>query len=296
MNIFKRSRQGKIGQNQLILLILLVTAIGLAIYYVPKWMKSRSGQPPAGSAGPFECPIEPELAEATKQYRGLVYGGAPKSGKLSLTILRNIGYYSAYSEEKRCPLWVAYRLDGHKKNYNLKRPDKFKVDMRTSSRITPNDYKSSGYDRGHMAPNSAIMAEYGKEAQLETFLMSNICPQSPELNRKVWQKLERLESEYADNLETVWVITGPVFDEHIQTIKNRIEVPDAFFKILFDEQQGNIRYLAFLIPQTVKGNERLDQFITSIDEIEKLTGLDFLAPLSDENEERLESTVPNRMW
>jgi endonuclease G len=168
--------------------------------------------------------------------------------------------------------------------------------MRTFSRISPNDYKASGYDRGHLAPNSAISSQYGREAQLETFLMSNIVPQSPDLNRKVWQRLEKMENDYAQNLETVWIITGPIFDPHIQHIKNQVEVPDALFKILFDEQKGTVRTLAFIIPQTVQGNEPLDRFLTSIDEIEKLTGLDFLAPLSDENEDKLEAAVANRLW
>jgi endonuclease G len=147
-----------------------------------------------------------------------------------------------------------------------------------------------------MAPNSAISSQYGRQAQLETFLMTNICPQSPDLNRKIWQKLEKLETEYAQNFETVWVITGPVFDEHIQQLKNGIEIPDAFFKILFDEQQGNLRTLAFLIPQTVTGKEPIEKFITSIDEIERLSGLDFLAPLSDKNEDQLEAAVANSLW
>jgi endonuclease G len=287
-------RRGGIGPNQLILLILLVTAIGIGIYYYLEYRKGAPDKPPV--TGPFACPVEPALREATQKSNGLVYGGKPESGKISLTVLNNIGYYSGYSEEKRNPLWVAYKIDASSKNYNLKRPRGFKTDVRTFSRIDPDDYKSSGYDRGHMAPNSAISSQYGRQAQLETFLMTNICPQSPDLNRKIWQKLEKLETEYAQNFETVWVITGPVFDEHIQQLKNGIEIPDAFFKILFDEQQGNLRTLAFLIPQTVTGKEPIEKFITSIDEIERLSGLDFLAPLSDKNEDQLEAAVANSLW
>jgi len=147
-----------------------------------------------------------------------------------------------------------------------------------------------------MAPNSAIAERYGLDAQLETFLMSNIVPQAPVLNRQVWQRLERLEDEYSNILENVWVITGPVFDDHIQLMNKDIEVPDAFFKIIFDEQQDNVRALAFLIQQDVTGKEPIDSFLTSIDEIEKLTGLDFIAPLADDIENSLEAATPGRLW
>lgn len=296
MKNLNKLRKGGISQNQLIFLILLTTFIGIGIYYYFEIQSGRTDKPPVTTSGPFSCPVEEAIREATKKTNNLVYAGIPNAGKISLTILRNIGFYSGYSEEKRNPLWVAYKIDSSGRNYELKRPSGFKPDQRTFSRINPKDYKSSGYDRGHLAPNSAISSEYGKEAQLETFLMSNIVPQKPDLNRKVWQRLERLESEFAVNLETVWVFTGPIFDQHIQLIKNRIEVPDAFYKIIIDEQQGNIRTLAFLIPQSVSGRERLMTFITSIDEIEKLSGLDFLSPLSDENEDKLEAAVANSLW
>ncbi|MFZ5950057.1 MAG: DNA/RNA non-specific endonuclease [Candidatus Rifleibacteriota bacterium] len=287
-------KPGRINPNYLILAILLITFLGIGIYYYQQYRQKNPVQPPV--TGPFACPVEPALAEATRNTGNHVYGGIPSSTKAQVAVLKNLGYYSGYCDKKRNPLWVAYKIDGDKLVHNLKRPGGFKVDLRTSSRINPNDYKASGYDRGHLAPNSAIASQYGKDAQLETFLMSNIVPQSPELNRKIWQKLEKLELEYAQNLETVWVITGPVFDDHLQYIKNQVEVPDALFKILFDEQKGTVRTMAFLVPQSVSGQDRIDKFLTSIDEIEKLTGLDFLAPLSDQNEDRLEAGTANRLW
>ncbi len=287
-------KQGRINPNYLILAMLLTTFIGIGIYYYQLHRQQTPVQLPV--TGPFACPVEPMLAEATRNTGNHVYGGIPVFTKVRLEILKNLGYYSGYCEKKRNPLWVGYKIDGDKLVHSLKRPGGFKVDPRTSSRISPNDYKASGYDRGHLAPNSAIASQYGKDAQLETFLMSNIVPQSPDLNRKIWQKLEKLELEYAKNFETIWVITGPVFDEHLQYIKNQVEVPDALFKILFDEQKGTVRAMAFLVPQSVTGQDRIDKFLTSIDEIEKLTGLDFLAPLSDQNEDRLEANTANRLW
>jgi endonuclease G len=243
-----------------------------------------------------DCPIEPALVEATRITDNIVYGGIPDSGNRPLVLLKNRGYYNGYCEERRAPVWVAYRIDGKKLLYQLERPRKFTVDTRTRSRVDPGWYKHSGYDRGHMAPNSAISTQYGLEAQLETFMMSNIIPQTPDLNRKVWANMERLVVDYAQQYETIWVIIGPIFDEHLQFVKHRTQVPDAFFKILVDEQNGNIRTLAFIVPQEVTGRESPDKFLTSIDEIERLTGLDFFAPLSDEYENKLEVAVPGSLW
>lgn len=241
-------------------------------------------------------PINPGLREATNRYKNIVYGGKPVT-TYNLLLLENMSYYSAYSESKRNPLWVAYRLDSFQGKNVLPRLTKFLPDFRTKSRIQPKVYSKTGYDKGHMCPNSAIAARYGKEGQKETFLMSNISPQTPELNRKVWERLERLEEAYANKFGGIWVITGPIFDQHIELLNRQVEIPDAFFKILIDEDKGKIRVLPFIIPQNVTGKEITNQFLTSVDEIEKQTGLDFFYPMDDKYEKLLESYVPEKtMW
>ncbi len=287
-------RRGAIGPTRLIAIILVLTFVGTAVYYYQQ-RKVDKPRPISAPSGFF--PVDSSLREATKQAGNIVYGGNPRlASSTTVTLLKNIAYHAGYCEERRNPLWVAYRLDTIANGEKLKRPKGFKADLRTLSRIAPGDYVKSGYDRGHMAPNSAIAQRYGLDAQHQTFLMSNIVPQTPDLNRKVWQRLEKVEDEYANRLENVWVITGPVFDEHIQQINNNIEIPDAFFKIIFDEERGNVRAMPFLLHQTVTGKEPIDSFLTSIDEIEKLTGLDFIAPLADEIEAKLEAAVPGRVW
>ncbi|MGM0601177.1 MAG: DNA/RNA non-specific endonuclease [Candidatus Rifleibacteriota bacterium] len=294
MKFRHRFKQGKIGPNQLIIIILLLTAIGIGGWYYIQYQQQNVV---IEEPGHWACPVESQIVKARREAGGLVYGGLPKAdNKLSIAVLKNTGFWVGYSNKKQNPLWVAYRIDANKQRYELKRPSGFKTDYRTTVRVNPNSYKHSGYDRGHLAPNSAISDQYGRDAQLQSFKMSNICPQSPDLNRKLWKRLENLESKYAQNFETVWVITGPVFDEHIERLKKGVEIPDALYKIIFDEQEGNIRALAFLVPQSVSGYEPLDKFLTSIDEIEEVTKLDFLAPLSDENEDKFEAGVANSLW
>ena len=286
-------KRGALQPTHLIAIILLITAIGIGIYY---WQQSKASRPRTFDRPSFIA-IETALAEETRRQGNLVYGGLPRTAsQTKLVILHNIGYYAGYCDDRRNPLWVAYRLDTVDFEHKLSRPKGFKIDHRTLSRVDPKEYSKSGYDRGHMAPNSAIATRYGREAQIETFMMSNIVPQTPELNRRVWQRLEKLEDEYANRYGTLWVIVGPVFDEHIKTLGSNIEVPDAFFKILIDEDQDGIRTLAFLIQQTVTGKEPIESFLTSINEIQKLTQLDFFWPLSDEAEARLEAATAGKLW
>lgn len=262
----------------------------------------KSSQPPPQYPNKFVSsarewqPINPGLREATNRLNNLVYGGKP-STILDLNILENSSYYSAYSEKRRNPIWVGYRLDVFKGQNKLTRPGKFITDFRTKAKIDQRVYSKTGYDRGHLCPNSAIAARFGKKGQLETFLMSNISPQKPELNRKVWERLERLEEGYANKFGPIWIITGPIFDQHTEILNHQVEIPDAFYKILIDEDRGKVRVLPFIVPQNVTGKEILNEFLTSVDEIEKQTGLDFFTPMEKEYQDKLESFVPPKtMW
>ena len=95
------------------------------------------------------------------------------------------------------------------------------------------------------------------------------------------------------SFEEVWIITGPVYDEHKERLASGVEIPDAFFKIIVDEVSGKPRVLAFMIDQDVTGSERFSRFLTSVDEVEKETRLDFLAELEDGLEEEIEA---EKVW
>jgi endonuclease G len=229
--------------------------------------------------------------------RGHAYAGLPKAtaAGCEVSVLRNIGYVVGYSEARKDPLWAAYRAyrAGHWTPHP--RPSGFYVDERTEARVSQRDYTRSGYDRGHMAPNHVIDKCYGREAQLETFLMSNICPQRPHLNQEVWESLEaKVADEYADRYGQVWVTVGPIFDDDIEALPCGVEIPDAFYSILIRESEGKPQVLAFIMPQEVVGDEPLEQFLQSVDEIEKETGLDFEPDLGEPAE--VEEEAATTLW
>lgn len=210
-------------------------------------------------------------------------------------VLRNEGFMVGYSELRANPLWVIYRLTRSSTSERLKRPGRFDTDWRSLARIGHEDYSRSGYTRGHLAPNHAMAQLHGRAGQLDSFLMTNITPQRAVFNSQVWQRLERWELDVAaQRYGTVWVITGPIFDNRIERLKSsvQVEIPDAFYKIVAvpaEMNHGTPLLQAFVVPQDVTGREATDDFITTVDRVEELSGFDFFSELPDELEERLES-------
>lgn len=224
------------------------------------------------------------------------YAGNPVAPAGTVRLLANRGYLAGYSDALGNPLWVAYRMKDTDKLDSPPRPDEFRVDPRTAARIEPSVYSRSGYDRGHLAPNYAIATRYGREAQEETFLMSNITPQKHGLNAGLWKELEqKIATAYPARFGEVWVLAGPVFGPQPLRLQRRVAVPEACYMIVVDESEGRVRAQAFLFPQDAAGGS-LEPYLTTIDEIERLTGLDFLAALPDAAEAALESRRASRVW
>lgn len=244
---------------------------------------------------------EVQIARPTQIFKGLPVATQWQHPFTWFRVFRNAHFMLGYSDIRGNPLWVTYQLQKPAKNAaHHKRPSSFKSDWRSINKVMSKDYKGSGYDRGHMAPNYAVSTLYGKQAQLNSFLMSNVVPQKPKLNQKLWQRLEEVEIKYFTQLEgKLWVITGPVFDTDIQRLKDawNVEIPDAFYKIyVLDRGQCTPLVLAFLMPQNVKGNEPLNHYVVSIDKIEERTGLDFFHQLDDSIENKLEADIKPKDW
>jgi len=245
---------------------------------------------------------EAKVARPALLYQGEPQALSPKNIDTWFRVLRNHGFIVGYSDLRGNPLWVEYALTPIAENSrSLKRPGHFETDWRGINRVSHESYQKSGYDRGHMAPNYAISHLYGKQGQADSFLMTNVTPQKANLNQKVWQRLEEVESKYfAPSFGKVWVLTGPVFSGSVERLSSdwKVEIPDAFYKIYITEATPTHKplALAFLIPQTVHGKEPLAQFVTSIDNIEAQTGLDFFADLDDSIETSVEATTDGQPW
>jgi len=292
-----------------ILLILLIIVIGGGIAWFVYQQQPR--QPAQQAARPASAvqgkPPEPgvQQPEPTKH---LVLGGPRYFAGMPqptrefpghIQVLDNTGYSAGYCPERKTSAWVAYRVTKHPHVAAPKRPTQFLADSRVVGSPISRDYSNSGFDRGHLAPNRVIALCYGTEAQRETFLLTNIIPQRPDLNREVWEQLETVESEtYGNRYGTIYVIDGPVYDRSsTETLAGGEAVPSACYKIIVRaDQPDHPEILAFVMPQNVTGREQPSQFLTTVDEIERQTGLDFLRDLPDVEEDKIEAEQATGMW
>lgn len=227
-----------------------------------------------------------------------VFGGYPKrTDGTTLRLLKNKGYCVGYDEALRLPAWSAYRLFDCPEAEVPERPDEFMADKRTLAPVYSEDYTGSGFDRGHLAPNFAIARCFGADAQRETFLMSNIVPQRHAMNAGIWKSLEQKEAiNYTGRFQEIWIVAGPVLGTVQRRLPSGILIPEQMFKIILDVREGNVRALAFLISQDAGNNVELAGCMCSIDEIERLTSLDFFPELSADVQNALEGKAAARVW
>jgi len=292
-------QRGNTGRLSLILLWILLIGLVIAIVYAAVSLIPGLRTPGGETSEPRAAPDSPSTSPLSwgGPYN---YGGIPVPQSAfhdSILVLTNTGNLVGYCEAKKDPVWVCYRLFKVGSLHAPPRPQGFQVDVRTRARICQHDYSGSGYDRGHMAPNYAIALCYGEQAQMETFLMSNIIPQSPSLNRRVWEHLEQAEiREYAQRCGQVWVIDGPVFGAKPRHLRCGVEIPEACYKILVEEEHGKPHVLAFIMPQSVTGTEPPTQYLTSVAEIERQTGLKFFGSLPADVRDQVEAKAGHGMW
>jgi len=193
-------------------------------------------------------------------------------------ILPNRNYLVGYSYLFRQPKWAMQVINGEEQDVSVDREDCFRPDLRIPEqfRSTLEDYRASGYDRGHLVP-SADSNETRLENS-ETFLMSNMAPQTPDLNRKIWRMLEDKARQVAlkQNIVEVYAISGPVFDINrpFEKIGEDVVVPHEFFKtILAEDTRGKLKIYSFIIPNTEHEHNDFNQFAVSVNYLEHRTGL-----------------------
>ena len=218
----------------------------------------------------------------------------PKTvGKRDEMVIRHLGYTVSYNSFYKTPNWVAWELTRQETEGDEERTNKFLPDPELPEpRVTTSDYTRSGYDRGHMAP--AADMKWSSRAMKESFYMSNICPQNRKLNRDDWGDLEESCRKWAEKYGTVHIACGPIYDTKSpkRIGKNRVAVPDRFFKVVLIYNRKNPMAMGFLFDNKAH-HQNLKNYMVTVDKVEEETGLDFFPKVPDSIEERIESTVPD---
>ncbi|MEQ8415432.1 MAG: DNA/RNA non-specific endonuclease [Imperialibacter sp.] len=211
-------------------------------------------------------------------------------------IVEHEGYTLAYDEDIEQPKWVAYRLTAENISKNAaQRKDNFRSDndVRTES-ATLADYKGSGYDRGHLAP--AADFSWSQSAMDGTFFLSNMSPQDPSFNRGIWKQLEEKVRDWGMRDKELFVVVGPIVEGGAKKIgKNKVAVPQKFYKIVLDISEPELKAIGFVM-ENKASTLGIMEYTVTIDSIEKITGLDFFPMIPDELEKKLESTINKNLW
>ena len=210
-------------------------------------------------------------------------------------LLSRIAYNSSYNKDTKIPNWVAWHLTAEHAGGSLKKYNSFREDEDVPRpRATLEDYKGSGWSRGHMCP--AGDNKWDELAMEESFLLTNVCPQNQSLNSGVWNRIEMDCRQWARKYGEVFIVCGPVLlkREHETIGKNRVVVPEAFFKVVLC-MKDKPKAIGFVIRNN-EGKKKRDMFVNSVDEVERITGYDFFPALPDEVENVIEAKADIKEW
>lgn len=211
-------------------------------------------------------------------------------------ILKRTGYVASYNKTTLLPNWVAWHLTAERTEGSAKRSGvDFAEDTEVPEpRATDWDYYNSGYDRGHMCP--AADNKWSKKAMEESFLFTNMCPQNGNLNRGDWNEMEMACRKWAKKYGDLYIVCGPILykGKHKTIGKNKVVVPEAFFKVVL-RTGDNPQAIGFIYKNT-SGNRPKDSYVNTVDEVERITGIDFFPSLPDNVEKNVEATADIANW
>lgn len=217
-----------------------------------------------------------DLSKCSQSFYGGVYPEFinPKLSNNTQALCMD-GFAVMYSGVSRTPLWSAEHLDRTRLQQakQIDREDSFHEESRLpkSMRAKLSDYASSGYDRGHLAPNGNMA---NRSQQYDSFSLANIAPQSPRNNRYIWRNIESATRYLTQQYGEVYTVTGVAFiNKKTKQLANRVLVPSHFFKAVYipANNQAGVYYA----PNDE--SERIE--VISLDELTTKIGIDVLPVL-----------------
>lgn len=207
-------------------------------------------------------------------------------------IVRHLGYTASYNHGTLVPDWVAWELTREEAKARKEGQFSFSRDPDVRfPKASREDYSRSGWDKGHMAPRADM--RWDLKALEESYYFTNICPQDHTMNSGAWRKIEEWCRSQALLHERLYIVCGPVFTNHRHgTIgEGCVQVPDAFFKAVAMEIDGELHTVGFIVdnsPQTFSPRH----YAVTVDSIETVISRN-LFPLADE---AAEASIDWNVW
>lgn len=295
----KRKKKQKSGSS-ILWLLLLIAICSCVTLYQDKYEKaskpnsnnteSASSNTPGGNKGEKQTYEQPSLQTEDEYIKQATAAHTPE------VLLNHLAYTVSFNPDTRVANWVAWRLTPDRLVGDAQRSSNFFPDpnLPQSKAVTTRDYTGSGWDRGHLCPAGDNKWNY--EAMMESFYMTNICPQHHNLNRGDWNELEQKCRKWVKKDSCLYIVAGPIFynREPRYIGEHNVAVPDAFFKVILCLHKKP-KAIGFIYKNN-EGNKSLDSYVNSIDAVERITGIDFFPALPDEVEREVEATYNLKDW
>jgi endonuclease G len=209
-------------------------------------------------------------------------------------VVKHVGFTLSYSEGYELPSWVAWQITPEQASAQGEFRERFSADSAVATgTASQKDYKDAGFIIGQLAPPEDMFLN--PVAVDETFLMSNTAPMKPAFQKYIWKNIEKLVREWAKEGHTLYLSAGPVLaDAPFGTFgSNKVSIPTRFYKVVLDVHGE--RAIGFVVRSNVASGAP-KAFALPVDEVEKITGLDFFTSLPDEMEQKIESSSDFGLW
>ena len=211
-------------------------------------------------------------------------------------LITQYAYFTSYNPANRIPNYVSWCLTKEHTDGEVSRKGhKFHAnDAVGGIKVESNDYTHSGYNRGHMCP--AGDNKWNRTAMDESFLMTNICPQTHALNGGDWKELEEQCRYWAEKYGKIYIVCGPIVPKKAgkRIGYSKVLVPNGFFKVVLC-LVGKPKAIGFIYANN-KDNKPMNTYAVSVDEVEKQTGIDFFTALKDDIEKQIERSFNLANW
>ena len=278
-----------------ILSILVLVLLFVAQKYSPLLSSSNEEEKVTSSVVEEERVPENQSSKANDSPNGIIL---PIMGEQDGVLIEHEGFTLLFDTKTMCPRWVAWELTAEETRGKVSRSGvDFKPDDQVPEQyqVASWDYNGGHYGRGHMCPAGDM--KWSQQAMQDCHYMTNICPQTAELNKTWWEHLERACRSWARQDGSVQIVCGPVFSDNPKSFgkKHRMAVPKGFYKVVLSLKEGKEKAIGFYYTNN-RDRQTMEYAKRTVDEIEDITGMDFFYNLPDELEERVESRCNLREW
>ena len=235
-----------------------------------------------------------------------------------------ITYSLEWDNAKIANRWTCYELHEGNTLSAADRHDDFKADPEVAVPSTLNDYKNSGFSRGHLCPSADRQCSV--EQNKQTFFLTNMQPQWQKHNGGLWNNLETLVRNYATNdtysnahCDTLYVVKAATISDKVTIDNEEVDgiypdircgaegtrdhellVPKYFYMALLHYNKAADTYhaIAFwtLHQDANDSNKNYGDYAITIDELERRTGIDFFCNLPDDVENVIEAEADLNFW